>query len=100
MAVKLNRNKLITARIECEHLMKQDLLNLIEFYTKFKNGSDFESWHKGSYIDKLAEPNIVEKLEFIYGSNNLQNSWSSLIATMDMFLTIKFIYYFQLHQNS
>lgn len=88
MAVKLNRNELFTARIECEHPMKQDLLNLIEFYTKFKNGNDFETWHKGRYIEKWAEPNIVEKLEFIYGSNNLQNSWSSLIATMDLFVYV------------
>ena len=85
MAVKLKRNELFTARIECECPMKKDLLSLIELYTKYKKGDNFETWHKGRYIEKWADPLIVKRLEFVYDSNNIQNTWKSLINTINLF---------------
>ncbi|MEO6524260.1 MAG: aminoglycoside 6-adenylyltransferase [Mucilaginibacter sp.] len=93
MAYKIKRNELFTAKLEIEPEMKQDLLNIISIYTKHVNGSDFETWHKGKFIEKWADPVIVEKLKLIYGEYNVESSWRSLKSTIDLFVHISDLLY-------
>lgn len=93
MAYKIKRKELFTAKLEIEPEMKHDLLNIIEIYTKHMNGDDFETWHKGKFIEKWADPVIVEKLKAIYGEYNIESTWKSLKSTIDLFIHISELLY-------
>jgi aminoglycoside 6-adenylyltransferase len=88
MAYKIKRNELFTAKLEHETEMKEDLLNIILIYTKHINGNNYETWHRGKFIENWADPAIVEKIKWIYGENNIESSWKSLKSTIDLFTYI------------
>jgi hypothetical protein len=85
MAVKLSRKEFFTARYECEAPMKLNLLTMMEWHAKSLHGWQFETWHKGRFIEKWAEPEIVAGLRGIYGRYDEKDSWESLFNTMNLF---------------
>ena len=85
MAIKLNRKEFFTAKIECESPLKFNLLAMLEWHAKCAHGWQFETWHKGRYIESWANPTIVEDLRSVYGRYDEQDSWNSLLRTMDLF---------------
>lgn len=87
-AFKIKRNELFTAKLEHEPEMKQDLLNIIEIFSKYKNGQDYETWHKGRFIEQWADPFIVEKMVSIYGTYDAENTWNALQRTISLFSTL------------
>ncbi|EHQ26563.1 aminoglycoside 6-adenylyltransferase [Mucilaginibacter paludis] len=93
MAYKISRNELFSAKLEIEPEMKLDLLNIISIYAKHVNGDNYETWHKGKFIEKWADPVIVEKLKSIYGEYNVMSSWRSLKSTTDLFIYISDLLY-------
>ncbi|HEX8472979.1 MAG TPA: aminoglycoside 6-adenylyltransferase [Pyrinomonadaceae bacterium] len=85
MAIKLYKREFLTAKIESDHFLKLNLLTLLEWHAKCINGWQFETWHYGRYIEKWADPKIVESLKFIYGRYDEADSWNSLLKTMELF---------------
>lgn len=85
MAIKLSRKEFFTAKIECEAPLKLNLLTMLEWHAKCVNGWQFETWHKGRYIERWADPKIVEGLKFVYGRYDERDSWNSLLKTMELF---------------
>lgn len=87
VAVKLHRRELFTAKVDASDTISL-LLTLIEMHTKVKKGKDFETWHRGRYIEEWADPFIAEKLNGVFGSYDMAASWKSLFNTMDLFSEI------------
>ncbi len=85
MAVKLSRKELFTAKIECEGPMKLNLLTLIEWHAKCLKGWDLETWHKGRYLEKWADPKTIEEVQTVYGRYDERDAWTSLFNTMKLF---------------
>ncbi|HKS26982.1 MAG TPA: aminoglycoside 6-adenylyltransferase [Pyrinomonadaceae bacterium] len=85
MAIKLYRREFFTAKFECEAPMKVNLLTLMEWHAKCAHGWQFETWHKGRYIERWADPKIVEGLRAVYGRYEESDSWDSLFRTMELF---------------
>jgi aminoglycoside 6-adenylyltransferase len=85
MAIKLSRKEFFTAKIECESPLKLNLLVMLEWHAKCVHGWQFETWHKGRYIEKWADPKIVQDLRSVYGRYDERDSWNSLLKTMELF---------------
>ncbi|ASZ12171.1 aminoglycoside 6-adenylyltransferase [Chitinophaga pendula] len=85
MAVKLQRKEFFTAKFECDHIMKKELLYIIEMYTKSIQGEAFETWHKGRYIEQWAAPFITAQLPGVYGRYEEEDAWKSLMAMIELF---------------
>ena len=99
-AFKIKRNELFTAKLEHEPEMKQDLLNIIEIFSKYKNGHNYETWHKGRFIEQWADPFIVEKMASIYGTYDAENTWDALQRTILLFSNLSdLLFEFEVFQN-
>ena len=85
MAIKLYRKEFFTAKVECESPLKYNLLAMLEWHAKCLHGWNFETWHKGRYIENWASPEIVEGLRSVYGRYDERDSWNSLFNTMALF---------------
>lgn len=87
VAVKLYRRESFTAKIDGGE-MTWLVLSAIELHTKVTKGKDVETWHRGRYIDEWADPFIARKLNGVFGSYDLSDSWKSLLETTELFSEI------------
>jgi len=85
---KLKRGELWTAKFCVDSYMKWKLLTMIEWHSQVLNGSDFNTWYGGRFIEEWAEPWIIAELSFCFSHYNNEDMKSALFATMELFRKI------------
>jgi aminoglycoside 6-adenylyltransferase len=68
--------------------MKELLLKLIEWHTHASNGWDYDTWHRGSFLEEWASPRIIESLQNVYAHYNENDAWDALNETINLFRTL------------
>lgn len=84
-AKKILRGEIFIAKSNVDNYMKQNLLNLIEIHSKAKNGANYDTWHNGRYIEKWADPRIIEGLKTTYSYYDKKDIEHALFETMNLF---------------
>ena len=59
---KLLRGELWVAKSCLDNYMKQKLLSMIEYHAHAINGTDYNTWHDGRFLDEWADNSITSKL--------------------------------------
>ncbi|MBC7320412.1 aminoglycoside 6-adenylyltransferase [bacterium] len=84
-AKKLLRGELWTAKTCCDVYMKETLLKMVEWYMLSKNGWDYDVWHRGRFLEKWADPQIIEQLKRTYAYYDRDDIKRALLETMDLY---------------
>jgi aminoglycoside 6-adenylyltransferase len=85
-AKKLRRGELWTAKGCSDSYMKWwRLRQMIEWHARAKNSFEYDTWHGGRFLEKWADPRIVEGLRDAFAYYDEDDLWRGLLATMDLF---------------
>lgn len=61
------------------------LLQMIEWHAGATHGWDYETWYLGRYIERWAEPRVVQALPALFPGYDLASQQRALVATAEMF---------------
>jgi aminoglycoside 6-adenylyltransferase len=84
-AKKLRRGELWTAHECCDAYMKWQILSLIEWHAHATRGPQFDTWHKGRFLEQWADPRAVEGMRSAFGRHDATDVHRALLATMELF---------------
>lgn len=84
-AKKLRRGELWTAKGCSDSYMKWRLLRTVEWHARAKNSFEYDTWHRGRFLEKWADPRIVDGLRDAFAHYEEDDLWRGLLATMDLF---------------
>lgn len=84
-AKKLIRGELWTAKACLDCYMKQQLLTLLECHAHALHGPDYDTWHKGRYLEQWAEGWAVQSLSRCFAHYERGEMQTALLATMGLF---------------
>jgi aminoglycoside 6-adenylyltransferase len=84
-AKKLRRGELWVAKSCLDSYMKHLLLQMLEWHARTKHGWDLDTWHRGRFLEKWADPRAVEDLGRAFAHYALADVTRALLATMDLF---------------
>jgi len=82
-AKKLARGELLYAKYCLDAYMKQRLLALVEHHARVNGCGDV--WYNGRFIERWAQPWVLEGLAAAYAHYDPQDMARALLATMDLF---------------
>lgn len=85
-AKKLRRGELWTA-FSCvdNYLKNQCLLPMITWHARATQGDQLDTWIKGRFLEKWADPRVVEGLKTAFAHYNAEDLWQALFGTMRLF---------------
>ena len=78
---KLRRGELWVAKAACDGHMKQLLLRMIEWPARAVRGPDYDTWHRGRFLERWADPAVVEELRSTFARYDEQEIPPALTAT-------------------
>lgn len=84
-AKKLRRGELWTAKSCCDGYMKRLLLEQVECHAYVVNGSDYDTWHNGRFLERWTSPRVLEGMRGAFAHYDKADIGRALIATMDLF---------------
>ena len=84
-AKKLRRGELWTARACCDGYMKRLLLSAVEWHAQARNGSDYDTWYSGRFLEQWVDPRVLERLRGAFAHYDNDDVERALLATMDLF---------------
>lgn len=84
-AKKVLRGELWVAKTCVDSYMKDILLKIIELYSHAVNGSTYDTWHCGRFIEQWAEPWVVEQFPNIYARYQADDILQALFETTELF---------------
>ncbi len=84
-AKKALRGELWVAKNCVDGYMKSLLLQMTEIHAHAVHGREYDTWHNGRFLEKWAEPWIIERLPGIFSDYSVQGILSALVCTMDLF---------------
>ncbi|KNY25568.1 aminoglycoside 6-adenylyltransferase [Pseudobacteroides cellulosolvens] len=84
-AKKVLRGELWVAKNCVDNYMKNILLQMIELFTHAVNGSSYDTWHCGRFIEQWAEPWIVKEFPNIFAGYSANDIFRALSKSMDLF---------------
>ena len=82
---KMLRGELWAAKFCLDSYLKFKLLWMLEFYEHVKNGTDYNTWYSGRFVDTWAEQEIRNQLAKSFAHYNKQDMIIALKNTMDLF---------------
>jgi aminoglycoside 6-adenylyltransferase len=85
VAKKLRRGELWTAKLSLDTGMKWQLLHLIEWHAKTQHGAEYDIWHNGRFLEKWADPRILEELRRAYAHYDERDLWQALFGSLDLY---------------
>ncbi len=83
-ARKLRRGELFVAKGCIDGHMKELLLRMLEWHARARDQSA-DTWHRGRFLERWADPAAVEALGGAYGGYDEADLGRALVATMDLF---------------
>ena len=84
-AKKLRRGELYIAILNCDGVMKRLLREMIERHARATHGWEYDTWHDGRFLEKWADPRVLEALRDAYARYDASDIRRALLATMDLF---------------
>jgi aminoglycoside 6-adenylyltransferase len=84
-AKKLRRGELWVAKGCSDNYMKSQLLRMVEWHARARNGWDYDIWHKGRFLEQWASHQFVKALPDVFAYYDREDLWRGLLATMDLF---------------
>lgn len=84
-AKKLRRGELWVAKSCCDSYMKRLLLKMIEWQARATKGWNYNTWHRGRFLEEWADLRILERLGDTFSRYGEDDIRGALLATMDMF---------------
>jgi aminoglycoside 6-adenylyltransferase len=84
-AKKLRRGELWVAKGCMDIYMKQLLLQMIEWHTRTTHGWNYDTWHRGRFLEKWADPRITDGLKQAFAHYDETNIQDALFATINLF---------------
>jgi aminoglycoside 6-adenylyltransferase len=82
---KVMRGELWSAIACVDGHMKEMLLKMIEYYSHALHGADYDTWHSGRFIERWAEPWVVNEFQNIYAGYSDKEIMKAIAATMNLF---------------
>lgn len=82
---KILRGELWIAKSTIDSYMKDCLLYLVEIHAKVNNGMDYDTWHNGRYLEKWADPRIIDRLKKSFSHYDKNDMERALIETMNLY---------------
>lgn len=79
-AKKAKRGELWIAKSSCDGYLKNLILRLIEWHAKSK--SDCDTWHKGRFLERWAEPEVLQELPSTFAGYTLADVQRALLANL------------------
>jgi aminoglycoside 6-adenylyltransferase len=79
-AKKARRGELWTAKLSCDGYLKNLLLRLIEWHARSKR--DRDTWHKGRFLERWAEPEVLHELPGTFARYTLADVQRALLANL------------------
>jgi aminoglycoside 6-adenylyltransferase len=83
-ARKLRRGELFVAKGCIDGHLKELLLRMLEWHTR-ANDPDADTWHRGRFLERWADPAALDALRGAYGDYAEADLARALVATMDLF---------------
>ena len=84
-ARKLRRGELAVAIGCVDCYLKNRLLTMIEWHAKAANGLQYDTWHRGRFLEEWADPRIVQGLRQAYAHYDPDDLRRALRATINLF---------------
>jgi len=84
-AKKLRRGELWYAKACTDGYMKRLLLRMIEWHSQTINGGHCDTWHDGRFMERWADPRVLEGLCDAFAHYDQDDIRRALLATMDLF---------------
>jgi aminoglycoside 6-adenylyltransferase len=84
-AKKLRRGEVWTAKGCCDGYMKGILQRMMEWHAWAVHGADYDTWHRGRFLEQWADPRAVAGLGRAYARYEAADVWRALGATMELF---------------
>lgn len=82
---KLRRGEVWIARFCCDSYMKMLLLQMIEWHAKADTGRVVDTWFLGRFLERWAEPWILDALRSSFSHYDPDDVHRALLATMDLY---------------
>lgn len=84
-AKKIRRGELWYAKACTDGYMKRLLLKMIEWHAQTTNGRHCDTWHDGRFMERWADPRVLEGLRDAFAHYDQDDIRRALLATMDLF---------------
>jgi aminoglycoside 6-adenylyltransferase len=84
-AKHLRRGELWWAKSGCDDRLKWLLRRMMEWHARATKGPDFDTWMRGRFLEKWADPRAVRDLRETFAHYDEQDTWRALQATMNLF---------------
>lgn len=85
---RLLRGELWTAKSSIDSGLKWALLQALEWHAKAVHGPGYDTWYKGRFVEKWADPRFVAQLRNAYAHYNQDDLHRALVATMELFRSV------------
>jgi aminoglycoside 6-adenylyltransferase len=87
-AKHLKRGELWWAKMSSDCYMQQLLLRMIEWHSHVRHGWSYDTWFRGRFLEKWAEPEVLEKMRNVFSHYDEADVQRGLLAAMALFRTI------------
>ncbi len=85
-AKKLRRGELWEGKACLDSFMKgRCLLPLIEWHARVTHGNDYDTWFRGRFMERWADPRIIAELRSAFAHYDEDDVWQALANTMQLF---------------
>lgn len=85
-AKKLRRGELWEAKACLDSYMKgRCLLPLIEWHSRITHGNNYDTWFRGRFMERWADPRIIAELRSTFAHYDEDDVWQALANTMQLF---------------
>jgi len=85
-AKKLRRGEVWAVRAGLDGAVRWHcLLPMIEWHAKTVHGWDYDTWHRGRFLEQWADPRVIQGLREASSQYDADDVRRALVATMDLF---------------
>ncbi|KYK36869.1 MAG: hypothetical protein AYK19_00830 [Theionarchaea archaeon DG-70-1] len=84
-AKHLCRGELWWSKSCCDSYLKHLLLTMVEWHARSTHGPDYDTWFRGRFLEKWADPRIKKDLRNAFAYYDEKDVKRALLATMDLF---------------
>ena len=84
-AKHLRRGELWWAKGCCDGYLKARLLRMLEWHARATQGSSYDTWMRGRFLEEWADPRAVMELRQAFARYDADEIWRALTATMNLF---------------
>lgn len=79
------RGDLWRAKMLCDTTLKQQLLVLVEWHSRGKNGLEYDTWYDGRYLSEWADPLVTAALPDTFATYNTADLRRAFHATLTLY---------------